>query len=169
MPTLNILANNCFVNAAGQPIGQGLLVVRPSSPFQVTGAPSQQASTAAVYRTITNGSLSSPLALFDPQYASPQNFGYTFEIIDETTQHSDTYSNVLIANDGNGNYDLANLNTGNYVSAAPVTPNVINVLTPATAPVGSCAGFEGKWAFGQDGTISFADPNTHIWNTISIS
>ena len=116
---INILASSCFTDASGALIASGELRVTPSSPFQVGGG--GQALSETVTRKIVNGSISAPLQLANPALTAPTGIGYTFTVSDSRTGHTDTYADVLITSDANGDFDLAQLNTGQFVPAVPQT------------------------------------------------
>ena len=113
-----ILAANCFFDSSGSPLS-GTLTVTPSSKFRIGGG--GQAIGDSISRTITNGSMIGTLQLADPSQTSPAGIGYTFTVTDKAYRE-ETYPNVLIVADlVTGSFDLAALNTGQFVTAVPQT------------------------------------------------
>ena len=74
-----------------------------------------QAGTAT--RQISGGRIVGSLVLPNPAVTSPTNVGYTFTITSGSTKT--TYASVFISPDGSGNWNLCNLQAGNYQTAFP--------------------------------------------------
>ncbi len=138
-----ILAADCFFDSSGSPLS-GTLTVTPSSKFRIGGG--GQAIGDSISRTITGGSMVGTLQLADPSQTSPAGIGYTFTVTDKAYRE-ETYLNVLIVADPvRGSFDLAQLNTGQFVTAVPQTVISISgaqsagtatpeVFTTGSAPV----------------------------------
>jgi hypothetical protein len=130
---LTITGANVFVDASGAPLADGTLVIAPTSSFR-TGD-NKQATVTKVQRSITNGSCDSAIQLANPANTSPANIGYTFTITDLGSGSSTVIENVLIADAGDGTWNIGALNTGAYQKAIPVT-----VVTGPAGPAGDVNG-----------------------------
>jgi hypothetical protein len=116
---INIPQTVAFVDISGAPLPYGQLTITPSSGFRI-GANAGQVIDGKIERAIVNGALSAPLRLADPAQTSPEGIGYTFTATD-ANGNQQTWENVLIVADSNGNFDLAALNTGQFITAVPQT------------------------------------------------
>lgn len=120
---INILASDCFLDAAGNPLAKGTLAITAvdgtgkAIPFRVGGG--GIALVHEVSGTITAGSLDGELRLANPA-AADITVGYTFVITDSSTFETTTFPAVAITADDSGNFDLAALNAGSYATAEPV-------------------------------------------------
>lgn len=134
---INILGQDCFLDATGAALAKGTLTIAAVDgtgkpiPFHVGGG--GVALVHDVTRTITDGSLDEPLQLANPA-AADIAIGYTFVIINSATFDTTTFEAVAITADGSGNFNLADLNAGSYSTAVPVAY--------VTGPAGAAATIE---------------------------
>lgn len=118
--TVNVVTpTQCITSIDLTPLASGTLTVYApgqngaAAPF--TSATGLASGTAT--RQISGGQIVGSLVLPNPAVTSPANVGYTFTIAGGT--YKATFASVFITPDGSGNWNLCNLQAGNYQSAYP--------------------------------------------------